>query len=155
MKRLLALSLLFAATGFAAPPELALKSTDGKAITLDAYRGKVVVVNFWATWCTPCAIEMKNFVKLHERYAAQPVEIVAVSLDDERTTKYIEPFIRSRKMTFPVLVGASDQDVKHFGGKGTLPFTAVLGKDGEILARFDRQVKEDELARIVTDALSH
>jgi len=110
---------------------LTLKEMSGKAVTLSAYKGKVLLVDFWATWCGPCKIEIPGFVELYSKYRSQGFEIVGVLLDDQIAKA--KPFARQFKMNYPVLDGEGHDDVKAaMGGVWGLPTSVIIGRDGKI-----------------------
>src|SRR5215475_5145355 len=105
---LLAAALLsFLPAQAAEQPELSLKDTHGTTHSIAEYRGKIVILNFWATWCIPCKDEIPIFREVDKRYREKGVVVLAASLDDEKTKKYINQFTRSYKMNFPILVEAT------------------------------------------------
>jgi thiol-disulfide isomerase/thioredoxin len=136
-----------APNGFAqdAAPELELPDNTGQLRKLSEYRGHVVVVNFWATWCGPCAGEMPRFVKTQQRYAPQGVTVVAVSLDFDQTKRNIPKFVEKYKMTFPVLVGGTVDHLHAFGMGDGLPGTIFIDKDGNVFGRILGEAKEKDI----------
>lgn len=126
-------------------PALSLADTSGTARSLADYRGRVVVLNFWATWCVPCREEMPVLVALRESYAARGVEVVGASADDESTRAKVVPFARELKINFPVWVGATTDDMRRFGLGSALPATAVLDRDGRVVFRIAGPVNASEL----------
>jgi peroxiredoxin len=111
-------------------PDFSLKSVGGRSLRLSDYRGKIVLVNFWATWCAPCRVEMPSLVALYEKYHGQGVEIIGVSMDDggqERVAK----FAGEMKINYPILFG--NQSVADgYGGLRLLPQTVLVTPDGRI-----------------------
>jgi len=114
-----------------AHPEFTLKDLTGKAWTFADLRGKVVLVNFWATWCPPCRKEMPDLETLYERFQSQGLVILAVS--DEEAAK-VEPFIRERKVTFPVLLDPSRMVNDLFVVNG-IPKSFVYDREGKFVAQ--------------------
>jgi thiol-disulfide isomerase/thioredoxin len=84
-------------------PKLVLKDLQGNTVDLEALKGKVVIVDFWATWCEPCQIMIPWLEEFHNRYASQGLEIVGVSMDDD--IKDVKPFVDKAKMNYPILFG--------------------------------------------------
>ena len=114
---------------------LSIPGLNGNPQTLEPYRGRVVVLNFWATWCVPCREEMPLLVNIQKRYESKGVVVIGASADDEGTQAQIPPFIQELKITFPVWKGATTKHMERLGlGKG-LPATAVIGPDGQIAFR--------------------
>ena len=143
--------LVFLSAGFAqdAEPALELPDHTGQLRRLADYRGKVVVLNFWATWCGPCAAEMSIFVETERRYGARGVVVLAASLDSEETKGNIPAFMQKHKMGFPVLVGASPDHLQQFGMEEALPGTVFLDSEGRIFARILGEAKKrDVFARV-------
>jgi thiol-disulfide isomerase/thioredoxin len=117
----------------------------GNRVRLSDLRGKVVLVNFWATWCGPCRAEMPLFVEAEKEYAPLGVAFVAVSLDDRQTRPKILDFVGEFKITFPVWTGASTMDLEDLKLGSALPATAFLDRHGRIVARVLGQISKSEL----------
>jgi thiol-disulfide isomerase/thioredoxin len=117
------------------PALLSLHDLNGKPQTLDQYRGHVVVVNFWATWCIPCREEMPLLVSIQKRYEAQGVVVLGAAADDETTQAQIPPFIQKLKIPFPIWTGATTEHMQRLGLGTGLPATAVIAPDGRIAFR--------------------
>ena len=113
--------------------DFTLKSSDNKDISLSNYKGKVVLLNFWAGWCAPCLKEMPFFVELYEKYSNEPFEILAVNIDNANTAKPFEELIRDYKIKFPLLKGNGEIDSKY--GVSSIPVTCILDKNGLISYR--------------------
>lgn len=112
-------------------PDFLLTSLDGRSKKLSDYRGKVVLLNFWATWCAPCRVEMPTLVDLYNKYHAQGLEIVGVSLDDGRQER-VARFVSEMKINYPILLG--NQSVADlYGGGRLLPQTVFITRNGDIL----------------------
>jgi thiol-disulfide isomerase/thioredoxin len=143
---LAALSLtLMGAPKKPAPAELNLKDSSGKTVRLRDLRGKVVVLNFWATWCGPCKEEMPMFVEVEKKWAARGVVFVGASLDERKTQKDIPQFLQKFQIDFPVWMGASGDDLDKLGMGEAVPATAFLNEDGIIFARVQGEIKREEL----------
>ena len=111
-------------------PDFTLKDAEGREVTLSDYKGKVVLLNFWATWCGPCKIEMPWFVEFQRKYKDQGFSVIAVSLDNEGW-EVVKPFTEEYELNFPVVVG-SDEMADEFGGVAALPTTFIIDKEGRI-----------------------
>jgi thiol-disulfide isomerase/thioredoxin len=118
-----------------APLGLTLPGLDGKPVPLTRFKGKVVLVNFWATWCEPCKIEIPDFLDLYRQYRSQGVEIVGI--DIEEPVEKVRPYVEQMKITYPVLLTGDrhDEVAKAFGVDVGLPTTIVLNRDGTICRR--------------------
>jgi thiol-disulfide isomerase/thioredoxin len=114
---------------------LKLKDLQEQEHNLNEYRGKILVVNFWATWCVPCREEMPMLVRLKHRYGARGVEVIGAAADDESTQASIPQFVRKTKITFPIWVGAATDDMQRFGLGEALPATAIMDRNGQIVGR--------------------
>jgi peroxiredoxin len=110
-------------------PALSLKNLAGKDVGLDDFRGRTVIVNFWATWCEPCVAEMPSLQRLRDRMAPAGLEVIAVNLQEN--TPRIQPFIERLGITFPV-VRDHDGSVRAAWGVGVFPTSFVVGPDRRI-----------------------
>lgn len=111
-------------------PDFTLKDADGKSVKLSDYRGKVVLLNFWATWCGPCQLEIPWFIDFEKQYQSQGLEIIGVSMDDEGWP-VIKPFVASHKMNYHVLLG-NDSVTQLYGGIDSLPTTFLIDRQGRV-----------------------
>lgn len=141
----LVLGFLAASAEDHATPQLSLKDIHGNTVTLDSYRGKIVVLNFWATWCGPCTHEMPMLADIARQYADKNVVVIGVSIDDAQTQAKIEPFLKKRKIDFPILVGGEPEMLKDFDLGIALPATAFFAPDGSIPFRVLGEIKKKEL----------
>ena len=114
--------------------QLAFRDLAGRSVSLERYRGKVLILDFWATWCVPCQVEIPGFVDLYRRYQSAGLEVVGVSVLDD--FKKARPFVEQHGMNYTVLDGNDRDDVERaFGPFVGLPTTLVIGRDGSICAR--------------------
>jgi len=112
--------------GLAAAPDLSMTDLNGNTLHTGKYKGKVVLVNFWAAWCTPCAEEVPQFIALQKKYQDQGLQIIGISVEDDAGE--LRNFYRKYQMNYPVVPG----DLKisdAFGGVLGLPTTFVIGRD--------------------------
>lgn len=114
-------------------PNFSLKTADGKTVELKKLKGKVVVVNFWATWCGPCKKEIPGFLDVYKQYKSKGLEIVGVSLDQDGW-KPVKPFIKDHGITYPVVIG-DDELARAYGGIEGIPTTFVIDRKGNIATR--------------------
>jgi thiol-disulfide isomerase/thioredoxin len=127
--------------------ELALKDLFGGEQKLSAYRGRIVVLNFWATWCGPCVKEMPELSALQNEYAAYGLQVIGAAADTTETLPEVRQFIKSAKINFPIWLGATTGDMARFGLGPALPGTAVIGRDGRIVAVFNGIIKAAEVKK--------
>ncbi len=116
-------------------PGFTLRNLKGNYESLEDYRGQVVILNFWATWCAPCRVEMPSFEKLYRRYRSEGVTVLAVTLDKNSGSK-IKSFVDEYGLTFPVLLDKKGE-VERLYPSMTIPFTYVINHEGRVVARVD------------------
>jgi peroxiredoxin len=122
------------AVGYLAP-DFSLRNLKGNYQSLDSFSGQVVVLNFWATWCVPCRVEMPSFEKLYRRYRSEGVTVLAVTLD-KNSEQNIKSFIEEYELSFPVLLDEEGK-VERLYPSMTIPFTYVIDREGRVVARVD------------------
>jgi thiol-disulfide isomerase/thioredoxin len=152
----LALGLMLTLPGVAGekPSSLNLKDLQGAKAKLSDLRGKIVVLNFWATWCGPCNAEMPMLVKAAEAYSGKNVEFVGASVDAEETQGKVAGYIARLKIGYPVWLGATDVDMGRFQVGDEVPATVFLDADGIVRARILGQMRPGEIEERV-DWLLH
>jgi thiol-disulfide isomerase/thioredoxin len=128
-----------------APAELNLTDLDGRKVHLKDYRGKTVVLNFWATWCVPCKEEMPLLVTLEKQWAPRGVVFIGASLDDRASQKNIPAFLKTFAIGFPVWKGATGDDLAKLGMGEAVPDTAFIDENGDILMRVLGEIKKSQL----------
>jgi cytochrome c biogenesis protein CcmG/thiol:disulfide interchange protein DsbE len=118
-------------------PEFTLPDLGGHKVDLVRYRGHVVLLNFWATWCAPCRAEMPELMKLQRNYRDQGLRIIGISLDDD--PKPVLDIFRQLKMNYPVVIGDAGL-AERYGGILGLPVSFLIGCDGRICARYNGKI---------------
>jgi thiol-disulfide isomerase/thioredoxin len=144
--------------GFEAEASAALMSaqlTDlqGQPRSIDAWRGQVLVVNFWATWCVPCREEIPVFIKLQERHGARGLQFIGIAIDQREK---VDAFIRDFGMNYPVLLGGVDavELTRRAGNRlGALPYTVLIDRSGRLVSAQIGIVKESKLDALLEPLL--
>ena len=111
---------------------LALKDPFGAEQRLAALKGRIVILNFWATYCLPCRKEMPDLAAIQNEYAALGVQVIGASADDVTERDKVLQFVKETKINFPIWMGATTADMMRFGLGGALPGTVVIGRDGRV-----------------------
>lgn len=134
--------------------ELSLKDLFGAEQKLSAYRGRIVVLNFWATYCVPCRVEMPDLAAVQNEYAALGVQVIGASADPAEDRAKVMQFIKETKINFPVWTGATTADMMRFGLGAALPGTVVIGRDGKLVKIISGVVKLPELKKQIDSMLA-
>jgi thiol-disulfide isomerase/thioredoxin len=134
----------------AAAPDFSLTDLNGRPLALSSYRGKVVLLDFWATWCVPCREEIPHLIDLQNKYGSQGLQIVGVSMDD--SPEPVRDFYQHFKMNYPVVMGDA-RTGELYGGVLGLPIAFVVGPDGKITSKHigatDISVLEKEVLKLL------
>ncbi|RCK77616.1 MAG: Thioredoxin [Ignavibacteriae bacterium] len=128
-------------------PYFELKDLNGKVVKSSEYQGKVILINFWATWCPPCKREIPDFIDLYKKYQKEDFVILGIALDD---IKSVVDFKSAYKINYPILIG--DQEVvRKYGNIRGIPTSFLIGKDGKIKQRYDgyrtREIFEKDILK--------
>ena len=126
---------------------LSLKDLFGVEQSLSSYRGRIVVLNFWATYCLPCRKEMPDLAAIQNEFAALGVQVIGASSDTIDDRAKVLQFIKETKLNFPVWMGASATDMLRFGLGSALPGTVIIGRDGKVVAQFRGVINQAELKK--------
>lgn len=130
-----------------------LPDLKGGKQAIESWRGRVVVVNFWATWCAPCREEIPEFIRMQERYGTQGLQFVGVAID---VPDKVSDFARELGINYPLLMGGLDTLalMREAGNRaGVLPFTLVLDRQGNVVSRHPGGLNEAKLASIIKPLL--
>jgi len=112
-------------------PDFTLKSLNGEEVSLNQHRGKYVLVNFWATWCGPCKMEMASLETLYQRFKSRKFSLLAIS-NDMFGAKIVKPFVKAHRLSFPILLDQQLQASNKFGVV-SLPTTFMIDPEGNII----------------------
>jgi thiol-disulfide isomerase/thioredoxin len=123
----------------------------GREQKLDAYRGRYVVLNFWATWCQPCREEMPALVKVQNRYGIHGVQVVGASADAVEKRDEVLALAREFELNFPVLLGANIEQMNVLGLGDGIPATVIVDPDGRIVERFDGLLDSSRIEKVLDD----
>jgi len=111
-------------------PQFALKDLNGRIVRLSDYQGKVVLINFWATWCPPCRAEMPDLVRLQREYRKEGLKVIGITYPPERRAR-ARRFARGLKVNYPIILGTREIKAR-FSSDETLPLTIVINRDGKV-----------------------
>jgi len=136
-------------------PDLQLQGLKKVPVRLSDYRGKIVVFNFWATWCVPCRKEMPLFVELQNEYGPKGVQFIAASTDPAKVRKKVKKFAKQYKINFPVWTGATADDQDGFELGTLLPSTAIFDTNGQRVFRIIGEASREVLTKRLNYLLSN
>jgi thiol-disulfide isomerase/thioredoxin len=141
-------------------PEISLKDLDGKEVALAQYKGQVVLVNFWATWCAPCRDEIPELIAMQRKYGPKGFTVLGVAMDEEGKSA-VAPFVEKERftvdgqpspMSYPILLG-NDAAADKFGGLLGYPTSVLISRDGKQIQHITGQIDGDEVAKAIESQL--
>jgi len=141
-------------------PDVSLKDLDGKDVTLGDYKGKVVLVNFWATWCDPCLGEIPDLIQLQQKFGPRGFTVLGVAMDEEGKS-VVAPFVAKQRFDvdgqkesfdYPIVIGNEDVADK-FGGLLGYPTSVLISRDGKQVKRIIGPISESEISKTIESLL--
>jgi len=154
------LTVANAAAAAKSAPEVTLKDLDGKDLSLAQYKGKVVLVNFWATWCEPCQVEIPWLIEMQQKYAAKGFTVLGIAMDEEGAS-VVTPWVKNERfdvngsksqMNYPIVVG-NDAAADKFGGLLGYPTSILVSRDGKVIKRITGLISLDEISKSIESQL--
>lgn len=118
---------------FKKAPDFALKNSKGETVRLSSFENKVIILNFWATWCGPCRREIPGFVDLYNNYNEKGLEIIGVSVD-QNGWDAVKPFVENYKINYPILI-FNHKVIMDYGGIRGIPTTFIINREGQIIEK--------------------
>lgn len=132
-------------------PKLSATTLDGKTISLEDYKGKVVLLDFWATWCEPCVKAMPHLDKLQKQYGEKSFTVLGVSIDED--TKKVGPFAEKKKLSYPLVLDSAEAPTWHAYRVTAIPALFLIDRNGQIIAQWRGSPKDEEIAAAVKAAV--
>lgn len=141
-------------------PEVTLKELDGKDLSLAQLKGKVVLVNFWATWCEPCRFEIPWLIEMQQKYGAKGFTVLGIAMDEEGRS-VVSPFVEKERfdvngnkaqMNYPIVLG-NDATADKFGGLFGYPTSVLVGRDGKVIQRITGLISYEEISKTIESQL--
>ena len=141
-------------------PEITLKDLEGKSLALSQYKGKVVLVNFWATWCEPCQVEIPWLIEMQQKYAAKGFTVLGIAMDEDGA-KVVTPWVEKERfevngsksqMNYPILIG-DDAAADKFGGLLGYPTSVLVSRDGKVIKRITGIISYDDISKTIESQL--
>jgi len=141
-------------------PDLTLRDLDGKDLSLAQYKGKVVLVNFWATWCEPCQVEIPWLIEMQQKYADRGFTVLGIAMDEEGAS-VVTPWVTKERfdvngsksqMNYPIVIG-DDAAADKFGGLLGYPTSVLINRDGKIIKRITGIISYDEISKSIESQL--
>src|SRR5512136_1122371 len=141
-------------------PDFTLKDLDSRDVSLSQYKGKVVLLNFWATWCEPCRVEIPWLIDMQQKYSARGFTIIGVAMDEEGKSE-VAPYVAKERfnvngtpvpMSYPIVLG-NDPMADKFGGLLGYPTSILISRDGKVVKRITGLISYDEVANAIESQL--
>ena len=141
-------------------PEIKVQDLEDKDVTLADYQGKVVLVNFWATWCDPCRVEIPWLIEMQDKYGPRGFTVLGIAMDEEGKP-VVRPFVNRERydvngqklpMNYPIVIGG-EAVAEKFGGLLGYPTSVLISKDGKQIKRVTGIINEEEISKLVEGAL--
>lgn len=141
-------------------PDFSVKDLNDNNVTLADYQGKVVLVNFWATWCDPCRVEIPWLIEMQDKFGPKGFTVLGLAMDEEGKS-VVAPFVakerydvngQKRPMNYPIVIG-NETVAEKFGGLLGYPTSVLISKDGKQIKRVTGVINEDEISRLIEGAL--
>jgi thiol-disulfide isomerase/thioredoxin len=132
-------------------PALALKDVRGRTVRLGDYKGKVVLLNFWATWCPPCRAEMPDLIKMQREYQSKGLQVIGITYPPQ-TLREVRQFIRKLKVNYPIALG-TEETKALFDQTDTLPVTIIIDRQGNVRERIEGILLPEEFEQKVKPLL--
>jgi cytochrome c biogenesis protein CcmG/thiol:disulfide interchange protein DsbE len=128
-----------------------LPDLNGKIVRLEDFRGKVLIINFWATWCPPCEEEIAKLDHIHKRYENEGLVVIGIALDKD-SLNLVEPFVREKRIGYPILMGNEEVlvSLKDFSG---VPTTLIVDQKGNTKKKYDGSFDKDDLEKSLKELL--
>ena len=134
-------------------PELTVTDLTGKPVEWETLRGKVVLLDFWATWCAPCRKSMPELQALHQRYAEQGFMVLGVSIDDAKSRKKVQSYVTSKKITYPIALDSEKSPTWERFKVKAVPAAFLVDAKGQVVARWNGITDAAEVERKVQELL--
>jgi thiol-disulfide isomerase/thioredoxin len=134
-------------------PDFNLPDVSGNQHTISEWQGKIRIINFWATWCTPCREEIPEFIALQKQYGAKGLQFIGIAIDDQEP---VEEYIASSKINYPILLGGLNGiALAHQLGNimEAVPFTLVVNQQGQIIHRHPGKISREQITEIISPLL--
>ncbi len=132
-------------------PDFRLTALDGSRVTLSEYRGKVVLLDFWATWCVPCQTEVPRFISFQNRFGSKGFQVIGVSMDDSEVP--VRKFHDKFKINYPIAMGTA-QVAEAYGGILGLPVTYLVAPDGSVAKKYEGSADLDQMEKDIEQLIS-
>ncbi len=133
-------------------PQLSRTDITGKTVDLAAYRGKLVLIDFWASWCPPCIVAIPHLITTQKTYGARGLQVVGISMDDSMAP--VQDVAKRFAFNYPVLLGDAKLG-SRFGGVLGLPVQILVGRDGKIIHIWTGEIPPIQVTKAVAEALAH